>query len=303
MDASEIILRAIGAFYVFAGYAGARAGLMSYLLDVALAAITLKKPPRAEILRAGWLLIASTLVLAGGIALMLLVDWAAWLFVISAAGQFAYLTVAAPYYIDLEDPPDAKGRQQTFNAFILYAAATGFVAWAYAHGELQPLSDVHPLAIALAALALLAHGVYVTRIIFWRRKTPSGAGGESYDPPPQISPDRLAQSKRVQVMSEFERNPLWALDDGLDGDFPPELLNLSPELTRDLNEWAAAYQTSFNLDDPSSDPWSPIQRDAHHKLGRQLAERLTLERPDLRVCIMDETGFVDVPPPSGTPSR
>lgn len=176
MDLLDIILRVIGAFYAFAGVVATRAALTSHLLDVAIAAIGAKVVPRVELLRTAWLLTAATLVLAGGVALMLLLDWAPALFVTSALGQLAYLAIAAPSYFDRGDPPDAKGRRQTTNAFILYTAATAFVCWAYAAGRLHPLLEINPVALAAGALAVAANLIYIARLTVLPRRT--GAGTE-----------------------------------------------------------------------------------------------------------------------------
>ena len=64
------------------------------------------------------------------------------------------------------------------------------------------------------------------------------------------------ESKRIKVMADYRCDPLWALDEERYGCFAPEMIDLSPELTADLNAWAAAYDTSFNADDPAQ----PVER-------------------------------------------
>jgi hypothetical protein len=92
------------------------------------------------------------------VALMLLLDVAAWLFLLAAAGQAVYLFWLAPHWFDPIDPPDPAGRRQTTNAFVIYTAATAFVCWAALTGGLLSLQDVPwPwLAAAGAATAALA---------------------------------------------------------------------------------------------------------------------------------------------------
>jgi hypothetical protein len=106
MDAVELGLRAMGAFYVFAGYVATRAALTSHLIDRALAAISAAKPAPVETAQSLWVLGAANLILIGGAALVLLLDAAAWVFVASALGQAAYLFIVAPVYFDASDPPD-----------------------------------------------------------------------------------------------------------------------------------------------------------------------------------------------------
>ena len=82
---------------------------------------------------------------------------------------------------------------------------------------------------------------------------------------------------------------------GQGGDFAPEELGLSPELSQDLNAWAEAYSASLNRQDPVNSLWTEEQGKAHEKAGRPLAVRLARERPDLMVYVLDgSTGVVEV---------
>ena len=296
IDFSEIMLRVVGAFYAFAGYAATRACLTSYFIDRAIAAIAAKKPTAAETMQAMWLLCAAALVLVGGVMLMLLLDAALWVFLASAVGQTLYLFFVAPRYFDLEEPPDAKGRQQSTNAFVVYCAATAFVLWATYTGRLVSWQDIWWPLLAAAAAAVAGHIGYVvstlTGPMAFRKAPLRGAidGGLHADPSLHRS-----ESKRVKVMAEYDASPLWALDEGLYGDFPPEDLGLSPELTRDLNTWADEYTSSLNRDDPANSLWSEPQHRTHEAAGRPLAVRLARERPDLMIYILaGATGVVEV---------
>ena len=94
---------------------------------------------RVEVAQAAWLLSAAAMVLAGGVLLLAGLQLAAFVFIASAIGQALYIYVVAPRYFDVEDPPSAQGRRQTTNAFVLFCAATAFVAWAAWRGRLTPL--------------------------------------------------------------------------------------------------------------------------------------------------------------------
>jgi hypothetical protein len=132
----QVLLRLVGAFYAFAGVFVARATLTSRALDQAVATISARRPKRAGTLRAVWLLTQSFIILAGGAALILLLEASVWLFAAAALGQAAYLYLIAPRYLDSEDPPDPQGRRQTRNAYVVYLAATALVAWAAFRGRL-----------------------------------------------------------------------------------------------------------------------------------------------------------------------
>lgn len=161
MDSIEIALRAVGAFYAFAGYVIARAGLSSRLLDRAISAIDLKPVPRVEALRTLWLLTLSILVLASGVTLVFLLDLALWFFLAATLAQAAYLYWLAPRYFDKAEAPDLRGRRQTSSAFVLYSTATAFVAWAFLKGRLQTLQAAPTLALRLAATLIALHVLYV----------------------------------------------------------------------------------------------------------------------------------------------
>lgn len=150
----------IGAFYVFAGVVAVRAVLSMRFIDVAIAAISAQRPDRRDSLQQLWLLCAAVLIFAGGMALLLRAELAAALFVVSALLQLVYLAVAAPYYFDAAEAPDAKGRAGTINAAVLHGAATAFVVWSYWEGHLVPLDRLPPVLVMAAALTVLALAVY-----------------------------------------------------------------------------------------------------------------------------------------------
>ncbi len=62
------------------------------------------------------------------------------------------------------------------------------------------------------------------------------------------------ESKRIKVMADYRCDPLWALDEERYGCFAPEMIDLSPELTADLNAWAGRLTT------PRSNPRRSGQR-------------------------------------------
>ncbi len=83
-----------------------------------------------------------------------------------------------------------------------------------------------------------------------------------------------SRSTRIKVMADYYTHPLWAIDDDLYGDFPPEQLDLSPELARDLNAWADAFTSSLDPDEPGASRWSDVERRCARG-DRPLARRAT----------------------------
>ena len=64
IELTDVVLRIIGAFYAFGGFVATRAGLMSQIIDQAIAAIALKKPTRTETAQNAWLIATAALVLS-----------------------------------------------------------------------------------------------------------------------------------------------------------------------------------------------------------------------------------------------
>ncbi len=175
MDLVDGSLRALGAFYVFAGVVGARAALTGDVMDRMLAAIEAATESEAKDARksdapddrgrakAAWLLLGAFAVLVSGVLLLLKLHLAQWAFLLSALLQALYLFYLAPAHFDAIDPPDAQGRRQTTNAFVLYAAVTAYVMWAGWLGRLLPLEAVDPWLIGAAVvpmLGFLAHALW-----------------------------------------------------------------------------------------------------------------------------------------------
>ena len=304
MDVVDLLLRLIGAFYVFAAYMAARAGVMSLLIDRAIAAISLEQPARADILKAYWLLAASVLVMASGATLLFLLDVAVWAFLASALGQAIYLFVLAPRYFDAEEPPDEVGRRQTINAFTIYLVATAFVVWAFGDGRLS--------SVAVASwVALAGSSALVVALVGYIMKNSGGAASDTQHAPLQnlrdddewdISqqPSGLSGPKSVKVMADYDCHPLWLSHNGFESNVSAAELGLSSELTRDLNEWAQAFDSALNRDDPATSLWSDEEHGAHMRLGRPLAERLARERPDLVVHVLDPDRGIEEVPGGGT---
>jgi hypothetical protein len=301
-DITQFGLRLLGAFYAFAGYIAARAGLTSRLMDHAIATIGGTKPDPRETQQSLWLLFGSVIIFAGGAALFLLLDVAPWLFAASAIGQAAYLLVLAPRYFDLADPPDERGRRQSTNAFLIYTAVTFLVIWAAASGNLIAWQDAPWPLLAAFFAAVAVHAGYVARhflrplksaarVTYFFGDQPS-FDGEASDTIEQQDP---AQSRAIKVMADYDCHPLWALDADLVGDFPPEDLDLSAELCRDLKDWAQSFDASLDRDNPADSLVTPEEHAAHEQRGRQLAIRLARERPDLEIYAFETaTGVVRV---------
>lgn len=164
----DAALQLAGLFYAFAGYVGARAVHQARLLDAALDELSdefhqERTPPR-EHSRMLWLLGGALVMMAGGLALLLQLEAAAWIFFVSASLQFIYLLAAAPLYFDSGGPQENRGRQRSVNAAILYAAVTVFVLWALQSGHLKPAAEVPAELVTGASLGFAGYALYA----FWK---------------------------------------------------------------------------------------------------------------------------------------
>lgn len=300
MDGVDILLRFIGAFYMFAGFVASRTALTSNILDQALAAITLKKTDRVETHRTAWLLSLASIVFTGGACLMLLLEPAAWIFALGTIVQALYFLVLGPYYFDVADPPDPLGRKRSINAFVIYGASTLFVAWAAYTGRLIPFGSATPLQLGLAAVAIVLFVGHAVRHLYFPRKRQTGFGSfddgddesssDAFDESGLDMTGLPASSKRIKVMADYRMYPLWAMDDGLIGDFAPQDLGVSDDLNVDLWTWANEFDASLNPDDPATSLWSSERYTQHVEQGLALARRIKRELPDREVFAKDTNG-------------
>lgn len=293
MTATETALRVVGAFYALAGFIVVRVALTSRVIDQAIAALGAGKPSTQENAQTLWHLGSSVVVFAGGVLLMLLLEAAVWMFLLSTAGQAAYLFWLAPRHFDPVDPPDTAGRRQTTNAFVIYTAATALVCWAALTDTLLAWQQVRWPWLAAAGTAIAGLAVYA--VWMYARPTGSPSSGWPAADRPERSPDP-ARITRVQIVAEHGRHPLWAMDEDASGDIPPAALGLSPDLCRDLDAWAEAFSGSCDPAEPTKSLWTAAQHRAHGEAAYPLAERVKRERPDLAVCVADGgEGLREVP--------
>jgi len=291
----DVILRTIGAFYAFAGLAGARAAVMDAFFDYALAAIVAAKPPPKT--KQIWMLAGALAVLAGGAALLLGLEIAFWLFLTASLGQALYLLVVAPRWFDPDDPPDEEGRQRSWNSFVLFAAVTALVGWAMYTDRLSTLSEANPILVGVAGAAVV--GVAVQRgrqLASPRRRKGSEArtSATESEPAPTIVMGDPSQSTRIMLAADWHCQPLWGKDFDKLGNIDPNNLPLTEGLIRDLEAWRDAFMASYNVDDPGNSLWSDEQHRRHAELAIPLAKRLAAELPDRTIIVLKEGGDEEI---------
>jgi hypothetical protein len=298
MDGIDIALRAIGAFYVLAGFVAARAALTSNLLDQAIAALTLKKTERIEQHRTIWLLFISVLFFAGGACLILLLEPAAWIFSLATIVQAFFFLVLGPAYFDVTDPPPPAARRRSLNAFVVFATCTLFIVWAAYTGRLTKPAEAPALLWGSAAGAIALHLGYILRhALLPVKRSPGFSSFDSDDDADSEThsddgrPD-VSDVRRIKVMTDYGTYPLWAMDDDLIGEFAPNHLGVSLELENDLWSWAADFDMSLNVDDPANSHWPEERHRQHLEQGLALARRIKQEVPDREIFALDAKGVL-----------
>jgi hypothetical protein len=175
----EVVLRAMGVFYIAGAVLVVRMARVSEIMDQALAAISGEAPNRAEQFRQTWLMAGAVVTGVGGLALLMLLDLAFWIMVAAAAQQALYIGFVAPRWLDPLDPPDPTGRQQTRNAFVVYGVATALVGAALGAGLLRPWQDEPGWLLAAAAMVAVGGAGVVVRTLLSRGRPLKGPRGDA----------------------------------------------------------------------------------------------------------------------------
>jgi hypothetical protein len=275
------VAMAIGAFYVFAGFFVMRAMTMDRLMDRMLAALN-SPSDAADVLRTRILSVGAYLTLASGAALAILSPLAVAVFAANIVVQGGYLLWAARA-LPPQDADEAKGRQQTTNAFVIYLAASAFVGWLAFQGQLRDLT-IEAIAIDAAIVAAVVLAAYA--IIHLPKSSPQTS---PFEPIPLEESDESevrapswqppsSPPTRLRLAPEWQCHPLWDVDTG--ESVNPITLGLSEELSFRIEEWDDNFQATFNENDPAtSDFASDEARAAYLAEGRAIAAALQDEWP------------------------
>lgn len=265
----------IGFFYVIAGFVVLRAIALGNLLDRALEAIQQSKPDPKEQTKTVVLTIGAYLTAASGASLVTLSSVATILFVLNALVQGGYLAWATKA-LPPEDEADRKGRQQTINAFVIYAAVTAFVAWLGYKGGLRPWPrDAEAVLIELIAPAMAALACYLLVYKPGMRKQDSGSsfGSEDIEVPATASAGVAHPTVNLRLRPEFGCWPLWDADTG--ENVSHYHVDVSLDLAERIENWDDRFQLIYKEDDPVSSGFaSPEEEQAYIEEGRAIAREL-----------------------------
>ena len=295
----NIAAHLIGAFYAFAGMVILRAMTMDRLMDVMLAALTLKPTPRAERLTSQILTLGAVLTLCSGLTLLLLSRFAPLVFLANVVVQGLYLVWAARA-LPPEDALEAKGRRQTTNAFFLYCVATGFVCVCSYLGVFTPWTELGGVPGWLRELLL---PLLLTGGVSWYFLRDRGAKNTDTDrdsdaPQTTIPPQEWYSKpvKAVRIAPEYQCWPLW--NDETGDNLHPNDLDLSNDLARRILAWDDAFQATFNQEDPMESKFpTPEEEDAYQAETRILAEAIHQEwTGDVILSLGGVREFMSLPP-------
>ena len=265
----------IGFFYVIAGFVVLRAIALGNLLDRALGTIELSKPDPKEQTKTFVLTIGAYLTAASGAALVTLSSMAIILFVLNTLVQGGYLAWARKA-LPPEDEADRKGRQQTINAFVIYAAVTAFVTWLGYTDGLRPWprdAEVVLIELIAPAMAALACYLLVHHSGMLKRSSGVGFGGEDIDIPVTASAGVAHPTVNLRLRPEFACWPLWDADTG--DNVSHYHIDISPDLAERIENWDDRFQLIYKDDDPASSGFaSPEAEQAYIEEGRAIAREL-----------------------------
>lgn len=299
MSFTEIAIRCLGGFYVFAGFVLAHVVATGIVAEQALQALTGEKPTGAETRKTIWSVLLAFVVFMGGLSLALLYDFAVWLYLGGALLQAIYLALMASKVDETSESDDARGRRQTKNAFILYVAATTAVVWAWQKGLLVDWWDSSKLARSLLGGGFFAFTIYFVIAV---TKKPASSPSETTaddDGPLILGPVDPSKIRKLRIMAAHGEPPLWSMDEDNLGHVTPEAVGLSPELTRDLYDWGAAYSRLLEAESERDGQPDDDAYRRHYATGRGLAERVAQERRDLEIYVQDPATNVVRVEPSG----
>jgi hypothetical protein len=270
----------LGFFYVIAGLLVLRAIAVGNLLEKAIEAIEQSKPDPKEQTKTLVLTIGAYLTAASGAALVTLSSMATILFVLNTLVQGGYLAWATKA-LPPEDESDRKGRQQTINAFVIYAAVTAFVTWLGYTGGLRPWPrDAENVLIELIAPAMAALACYLLVYKPGMRKRSSGLdfGGEDIDMPVTASTGVAHPTVNLRLRPEFACCPLWDADTG--DNVSHYHIDISMDLAERIENWDDRFQLIYKEDDPVSSGFaSPEEEQAYISEGREIARELAAAWP------------------------
>lgn len=240
VDPAALVLRIVGAFYIFAGLVAMRAMVMDRLMDGMLAALSGNAPPLKDKVRRFLLGSGAALTFSGGIALALLHFLALPLMLLNAITQAVWLLYAQKNFPP-EDHDDARGRRQTINAFMIYLAATALVFFVWRSGAVRFDHGFWAAAMLAAGLAGSAGWQF-----FRGRLARSGLPAQTVPEVDFVGQDLPEPSRHLRLAPYPGDWPIYDSDTGMR--HSPEKLGLPDELVKRIAEFEEAVLAATDID-------------------------------------------------------
>lgn len=279
----SLIAIAIGIFYVVAGIIVLRVMTFERMLDKALTSISGKASTDiADQVRVRVLTGGALLTLASGAATILLSPIALLIYIANVIVQGGYIAWA-DRAIPPESPDDATGRQTTKNAFVVYMAATAFIAWMQYQGGMRPWYTTWEVwamdALAIVVLTVLGwQAIWIPQSWFSRTRDDGKAPIGFSDNAPPRAREALDKPEHLRLAPEWQCWPLW--DDATGDNLYVYDLDLPLDLVERIDLWDSAWQQTYNGDDPRESGYKDeaAQR-AYVEEGRAIAAALRAAWP------------------------
>jgi hypothetical protein len=82
-------------------------------------------------------------------------------------------------------------------------------------------------------------------------------------------------TNKIILMSEYECSPCWIIQDGIKHNFPLDSMNITEELTQQIQAWDTKFQATLNQDHPPDSGFdSEDELVAFNKEGEALSTKL-----------------------------
>ena len=277
----NVLAVGVGIFYFFAGIIALRAMRLDAAMDLILVALEGKPIEPNEKYKAYILTWGSLLTMASGLALATLSALAQPLFIANTLVQGGYLFWASTA-LPPTDATEAKGRAQTTNAFVIYAAMTACVIW------LDQVNGLRPWSNAIADIAIIIVGT----LAGWGLLFLPTAWLTSRQSTDTDTPSELGQSDAPIKPINLRLSPSWQTwplcDDDTGEPVSHHSLDLPDDLVERIEAWDDSWQETYNGDDPLSSGFkdeSALQ--AYRATGKQLAEEVAKSWPG-QIKVSDE---------------
>lgn len=164
-----ILLYVAALFYLVTGLYAARLLMRYEFMDGALDVIEGKVRPFWPRYQTAYLTAGALVIALSGLLTLFRTDLALYAALIAVAQQAVYFYYLAPRFMDPYDPPEARGRRSSQNAYLGFCVFTLGLAWALWAHHLRPVALMPQLDLAIAGGCVVVWMGYVAWLLWPRR--------------------------------------------------------------------------------------------------------------------------------------